>query len=173
MDWKAATSCFGRRYFANRSAVFNLFNIDPEHAFKPSSSANSTIPQGAAPTPWAPGTSGADRAECSCQASPGQGPHARRRHSRVLAPGIATAGCSRQAILASAPDAPRASTLSDITYIHRAPSNALSAIFSRRVVHFHASCTSRRYGARPESTRRCSLHHDTPGYASCVWRTIN
>ncbi|KAH0607923.1 uncharacterized protein H6S33_001975 [Morchella sextelata] len=133
--------------------TWEFFDYCLNHKIVPSS-ANSAIPQGAAPTPWAPGTPGAARAECSYQASPGQGPHARRRHSRVLAPGVATAGRSRQVILASAPDAPRASTLSDITYIHRAPSNALSAIFSRRVVHFHASCTSRRYGTGNES-RTC------------------
>ncbi|KAI5838036.1 hypothetical protein DFP73DRAFT_600479 [Morchella snyderi] len=33
------------------------------------------------------------------------------------------------------PDASRASAPSDITYIRRAPSNALSAIFSRRIAH--------------------------------------
>ncbi|KAH0602896.1 uncharacterized protein H6S33_008546 [Morchella sextelata] len=40
---------------------------------------------------------GVATAGCSRQASPQQGARARRRHSRVLAPGVATAGCSRQA----------------------------------------------------------------------------
>ncbi|KAI5851070.1 hypothetical protein DFP73DRAFT_590340 [Morchella snyderi] len=73
-------------------------------------SANSGIPQGAEPTPWAPGTPGAARAE-------------------ALAP-------PEHSLQASAP--------SDITYIYRAPSNALSAIISesRRITHLHASGTS-------------------------------
>ncbi|KAH0609967.1 uncharacterized protein H6S33_012513 [Morchella sextelata] len=77
--------------------VNQLQNTFLERLYAAATSANSAIPQGAAPTPWAPGTPGAAKAECSCQASPGQGPHARRRHSRVLTPGVATAGCSRQA----------------------------------------------------------------------------
>ncbi|KAH0611280.1 uncharacterized protein H6S33_010545 [Morchella sextelata] len=88
----------GLRYFQEHNDLRQqVQTLQQELNLAQNTSANSAIPQGAAPMPWAPGTPGTARAECSYQASPGLSARARWRHSRVLAPGVARADYSCEA----------------------------------------------------------------------------